>query len=410
LCQSGRLPTINHRRLSASISNQRPRSSYSVSSATNDDLSNSNKNTNNVELNNESIIKCDTNSVDAINHTSANLKASSSSLLIRKDSIKEVKDNETLTNVNSSNKNEQIPCTDKQMWKNTLNSLLDSSNLPNQGLKLNFTQRADMINFNLEQNPPNFTSKTKPQLPQRMLDVERTRVVETTFKSKNVNNISEQLFKESFYDLPSPPIELLNVKEVCSQDDDIEIKISTTTTTTTTSTSTNSTPSLARKLSLNNSMQSPSLEGHQNRFVGPVLLTKPTFKRTQSSEREQCSNFIETNSNQNQIIGKDLLRRVSNRLSNGNFIAESSTTDKGEKSQLISNELSVLLERQKKKIEDSEAAKNRSVNNSELNITSSKMATNSPTLAKKPPPPPRTDRSLQSRRNGHEGNEIRNIN
>ena len=362
------------------------------SSNTNEEISNCR---NNAE--NEPIIKCDTISVDSTNQN-LNTKASNSSLLMRKDSIKEDKNSEQSSdsvNFNSSYKNDAILNNDKQTWKNTLNSLLlDSTNLPNHNLKLNFTQRTDV---NTEQRN-NFTSKPKPQLPQRMLDFEPR---EAMLKSKNVNTISEQLFKESFYDLPSPPIELLNVKEVPSQDD-VEIKITTTT-------------PLSRKLSLNNNFQPHDLD-NQNRFATPVHINqnvpiKPTLKRTQSSERDQvASNFSENNLNKNQVIGKDLLRRVSNRLSNGNFIGDNGAIDKGEKCQLISNELSILLERQKKKIEDSEAAKNLQANHQDSNMLNSKKATNSPTLAKKPPPPPRSDRSLQNRRNGHETAENKNIN
>lgn len=388
LSQSGRLPAINHRRLSASISNQRPRSSYSINSSNNNEDATNNKN--NTE--NEAIIKCDTSSVDSKNQVGLN-----SSLLIRKDSINEVKHSEQFNsvNINSSNKTDSITINDKQMLKNTLNSLLlDSTNLPNHNLKFNFTQRTD-IDSNLEKHD-NFSSKQKPQLPQRMLDFEPR---EAMLKSKNITNISEQLFKESFYDLPSPPIELLNIKEVSNQDDD-EIK---------------KTPSVARKVSLNNNIQPTNLD-NQNRFVSPVLvnqsdlsINKPAFKRTQSSERDKHSNVVESNSNQNQVIGKDLLRRVSNRLSNGNFISENVANDKVEKCQLISNELSILLERQKKKIEDSEANKKLQTNCSDLNTTNGKKAANSPTLAKKPPPPPRSDRSLQNRRNVHETTENRNF-
>ncbi len=329
--------------------------------------------------------------VDSTNQVGLN-----SSLLIRKDSIKEVKHTEQFNslNINSSNKTDSITINDKQMLKNTLNSLLlDSTNLPNHNLKFNFTQRTD-IDSNLEKHG-NFSSKQKPQLPQRMLDFEPR---EAILKSKNITNISEQLFKESFYDLPSPPIELLNVKEVSNQNDD-EIK---------------NTPSVARKMSLNNDIQPTNLD-NKNRFISPVLvnqtdlsINKPPFKRTQSSEREKLSNVIESNSNENQVIGKDLLRRVSNRLSNGNFITENVVNDKVEKCQLISNELSILLERQKKKIEDSESKKLQT-NCSDLNTTNVKKAANSPTLAKKPPPPPRSDRSLQNRRNIHETTENRNF-
>ena len=374
LSESGRLPALNNRRLSASISSQRPRSSYSVAS-----------NTINEELpHNKNVLVGDSSTKSDKTPTDTNLKALNSSLLIRKDSITDGK-NEPLNQIKPVDlKNESVPNQDKQQWKNTLNSLLESSNISNNNLKLNFTSSTKGDNTILEQNTLNhsFTSKSKPQLPQRMLDIEpRETMLKLNLESassKNINSISDQLFKESFYDLPSPPIELLNVKQVSNKED--------------ADTKTSATPSLARKLSLNNNLI------NQNKFTPPIP-PKPTFKRTQSSERNQSNNATETNSNQ--IIGKDLLRRVSNRLSNGNFIGESNHEKEG-KNQLISNELSILLERQKKKIEASDETK--TLQNSESNsMTNIKKETVlSPTLAKKPPPPPRSDRYAQNRRNMHE--------
>ncbi len=56
---------------------------------------------------------------------------------------------------------------------------------------------------------------------------------------------------------------------------------------------------------------------------------------------------------------------------------------KEEKDQLNSNELSLKLARRRKMTEDSEAATNRPISNSELNITSSQIATNASTLVNK---------------------------
>jgi len=73
--------------------------------------------------------------------------------------------------------------------------------------------------------------------------------------------------------------------------------------------------------------------------------------------------------------------------SNGNFITKSSKMAKEEKDQLNSNELSLILARRRKMTEDSEAATNRPISNSELNITSSQIETNASTLVNKIQPP-----------------------
>ena len=261
--------------------------------------------------------------------------------------------------------------TDKKMWKNTLNSILDS-NLSNANLKLHFTAPIAEKNENCiaEQSllstskTTSSTSKVKPQLPQRMLDVEPR---ESISHPKAANN-------EQFYDLPSPPMDLLsNIKPVGSE---TLIKV------------TNS-PGLVRKQSIGSSNSS--------------MLSKPSFKRSISNEQsEQTTTTFEIQSDESQIIGKDLLKRVSNRLSSGSFIAES----KVDKNPLVSNELSVLLARQKKKIEDCDSANLLFQKNDSNSATNVKKP--SPTLARKPPPPPRSDRSAMNKRHLHE-NENRNV-
>ena len=166
------------------------------------------------------------------------------------------------------------------------------------------------------------------------------------------NNISTQTINEHFYDLPTPPaIESLPTEF-----------------------NTASSPLPSPPSSLNQT--TISIQSRVYKPFGPQFMPKPVLKRHNSNEQDIL------------IINKNNEPRIFKGINRSSSCVQANT---GNQNPLVINELSSILARQKKKIEDATGE----YSGSTVTVSSQH---NSPKVAKKPPPPPRTDRSQLSRK------------
>lgn len=448
---SGRVPYVNNRRLSSSMSNtQRPRSSYSLMTNLNSnddqnqmcesqmknsfttfdsDLSSSQNNNNN-QINSASSYAISNNH---------NLSASTS-LLIRKDSsltIKsenEAKDlslmktslvNGSQVSIQSYKSNNYQIKQPSMAYTDQLKSLIQANQLKNQSednLDSSVTQnsnkswqnmlapisvKTNIVSTNsnnksagnLTKSPNNKTvripvttdltkqlmnsstlksasenknatvsnldlsfRRERPQLPQRNFESEEQ--ISITTSDSNKMSISSASFNlnyatnQNIYDLPSPSVELLQPQFEHT--------------------------STSSSMSRNTKGQAPP--------IGP----KPVISRQNScAETEQ---FLITNQYSNEILRKKSFESTnsngndSNRSSNG---SQSRNSNNNQNNPHLINELSNILARQKKKLEECQTNDSACI---ESRTTVNVVKQPSPTITKKPPPPPRNERTHLARK------------
>ena len=507
---SGRIPLVNNRRLSASMSSQRPRSSYSLMTNVNN-ITNNNDDQNMNNSESSQMIRSSVVTLDPSFNQNSNLKMSAS-LLIRRDSDQLIRqsqfnnDNMNSVSINGSQysiqskdeishkpmasschrlKQPNLSYTDQlktlldthksqieiskdttnnsnenKSWQNILTPISVSTNLNNHSAnqinnskqtranspskilakipvttdltknlvqaqatvtavshQQHIVQKQQMpdvlISPNNQFNAPASTSleaiKEKPKPPERVLELEtpvltkqssviRNYELKTNGNARN-DLISRQTsnfeyLNENVYDLPSPPVELLHAQ--ISHQAQI--------------------PDVIEAASLTSSMPSPSqnqinntnnnINNNRNsKGAAPPVPPKP-FKRPNSLNTENCMSETKEQINPSRLR-KTSTDSTSENVSNNRMSNSSIKLNNNFASQEpnISSELSAILARQKKKIEDADAE-----SENQRNSNGAKAARPaSPTLVKKPPPPPRSDRSQLSRRFSNENNKI-NIN
>ena len=344
---SGRLPNVINRRLSASVSNQniyRPKSSYSL-------ISNGNLDNCSQFGQTETVANSVRNSYVTLEQTEETNSANNrnqtelvpSSLLIRQESPKEAfnfnnyKHNPNQPNVSYTDQLKSLlqahqiqkeAAASTESTANTgfmtrrtespVNAIRNKAKLPlttdltKHMLNLNsFTLTSSMAVSQPQDSDTLMRKKEKPEPPQRVLDMEQKNEVKISF-------ISEAKFDINETEFPSPPIEIFEEKTVFRK---------------------------AAK-----SLCEP-----------PAVAPKPVFKRFNSCSAEERDDKRE------RVPSRVTEQRVS--------LAKSRSSQPCPQPNELINELSSILARQKKKIED--ATESQSINQH---------------ISAKPPPPPRPQR------------------
>lgn len=393
---SGRIPTVTHRRLSGlsnnNNNNNRPRSNYSLAS-------NSNSN-----YGDDQQTVSDSTPNPISNHYGVTNLVSASSLLIRKDSSHSIKDDRVSNDSNAtlrSNRSNNFPIkqpnlaytdqlksllqpkialTDNQenkSWQNILSPISVSTNMnqtaqirsnsPNQyhnnktTVKIPVTTdlTKQLVNSaqKIQNEPNNELREARPILPQRNFEIENQINKINSFNFNFTSSNDSGYLNENVYDLPSPPIDLLQQQ--------------------------------------NNQFfqQTLSSPNQITRGMAPPVAPKPVLRRFNSSNENDPSFLSANQFNQNEIYRKKSFEQ-SNSGQELNRLSNQSRNSNNQLNQ-VNNELNAILARQKKKIEDSE--------NESVTVKPSAIVKQpSPTITKKPPPPPRTDRSNSARKLSHE--------